>query len=358
MPSGIGMRLGRRVLRRRKLILRYGLPPGDAVVLTGAVRDLHICHPRRFFTDVRTGYPDLWLHNPYLTVLSEDDPDVEVIRCGCPLINESNSRPYHYLHAYTAFLSDRLGLSIRPTAFKGDIHLSPEERAGGSQVSRWTRVELPFWLLVAGGKYDLTIKWWSWRRFQEVVDHYRNRILFVQVGEEQDFHPQLQGVLDLRGQTDLRQLVKLMYHAQGVLCPVTSVMHLAAAVECRRDLAPTRPCVVVAGGREPAHWEAYPQHQFIHTIGALQCCREGGCWRSRTAPLFDGEAWDQPTEICLDVIGSLPRCMHLISVAEVVGRIQIYFDGGVTRYLTASQARTAQRGIAKRRAAIQADLAA
>ena len=33
-----------------------------------------------------------------------------------------------------------------------------------------------------------------------------------------------------------------------------------------------RPCVVVAGGREPAHWEAYPDHQFIHNNGALRCC--------------------------------------------------------------------------------------
>jgi ADP-heptose:LPS heptosyltransferase len=325
--------------------------------LSGAVRDLHVCHPRRFLTDVRTAHPDLWRHNPYLTPLSAQDRDVEMVRCRCPLINEANFKPYHYLHAYTAYLSERLGLSIRPTAFKGDIHLSPEERAERCLVALWTRTELPFWLLVAGGKSDITIKWWSWRRFQEVIDHFRNRILFVQVGEAQDFHPQLQGVLDLRGQTDLRQLLKLMYHAQGVLCPVTAVMHLAAAVECRPDLAPTRPCVVVAGGREPAQWEAYPQHQFIHTIGALPCCREGGCWRARTVPLFDGERWDQPENLCLDVAGSLPHCMHLISVAEVVRRIQIYFEGGVARYLTASQARAARRGIAMRQAAIQAELA-
>ena len=38
-------------------------------------------------------------------------------------------------------------------------------------------------------------------------------------------------VLDLRGKTDLRQLIRLVYHAQGVLCPVTLAMHLAAAVE-------------------------------------------------------------------------------------------------------------------------------
>ncbi len=348
--------LGAKQLPPRKLILRQHLAPGDEIVLTGAVRDLHLCQPARFVTDVQTRCRELWWQNPYLTPLNRQDRDVEVIHCRCPLIKESNSKPYHYLHAYPAFLSDRLGLPIRPTAFKGDIHLSASERAEPSQVSFWSGMNIPFWLLVAGGKYDLTIKWWSWRRFQEVVDHFRNRILFAQVGVEEDYHPRLRGVLDLRGQTDPRQLVKLMYHAHGVLCPVTSVMHLAAAVESRSDLAPSRPCVVVAGGREPYQWEAYPQHQFIHTIGALDCCRQGGCWRSRTEQLFDGETWDQPHELCLDVIGHLPRCMHLISAAEVIRRIQLYFDGGVTRFLTDREAEAARRGIARRQAAMKAEL--
>jgi hypothetical protein len=149
-----------------------------------------------------------------------------------------------------------------------------------------------------------------------------------------------------------------MYHAQGILCPVTMAMHLAAAVECRPDQPPCRPCVVVAGGREPVQWEAYPHHQFIHTIGALRCCQEGGCWRARTVPLFDGQGWDQPSELCLDVIGALPRCMHMISAGEVAQRIQTYFEGGVTRYLTASQAKAAHQGIARRQAEMRAELAA
>jgi hypothetical protein len=35
------------------------------------------------------------------------------------------------------------------------------------------------------------------------------------------------GAQIFRGRTDLRQLVRLVYHAQGVLCPVTLLMHLA-----------------------------------------------------------------------------------------------------------------------------------
>src|SRR2546430_15088947 len=85
------------------------------------------------------------------------------------------------------------------------------------------------------------------------------------------FRSRLKGVIDLRGKTELRELVRLVYHAQGVLCSVTCLIHLAAAVETKPGLSPNRPCVVVASGREPLHWDADPHHQVIHTVGALPC---------------------------------------------------------------------------------------
>jgi hypothetical protein len=38
----------------QKVILRNFLSPGDIVMLTAALRDLHAAHPKRFVTDVRT----------------------------------------------------------------------------------------------------------------------------------------------------------------------------------------------------------------------------------------------------------------------------------------------------------------
>jgi ADP-heptose:LPS heptosyltransferase len=233
-------------------------------------------------------------------------------------------------------LNEELGSQIHPTAFKGDIHVSAREKSWFSQVREIFGRDVSFWIVVAGGKKDYTIKWWDTQRYQEVVDHFRGRILFVQVGETRHVHPPLHGVIDLRGKTDLRQPVRLVYHAQGVLCPVTLLMHLAAAVEVKGGRPKNRPCVVVAGGREPPHWEAYPQHQFIHTVGALPCCEHGGCWKSRAVPLGDGDAKDQ--NLCVDVVGHLPRCMDMITAAEVIRRIELYFDGGAVSYLTPEEA--------------------
>jgi hypothetical protein len=125
-----------------------------------------------------------------------------------------------------------------------------------------------------------------------------------------------------------------MYHCQGAISAVSLLMHLAAAVEAAPGLPKARPCVVIAGGREPPHFTAYPHHQFIHTVGALRCCESGGCWKSRTRPLGDGDAKDQ--DLCVDVVGELPRCMDMITADEVIRRIEMYFAGGALSYLIES----------------------
>lgn len=318
------MGLARAALRcvMQKLILISHLSPGDLVMLTAAVRDLHRCYPGRFLTDVRTGSPELWIHNPHLVPLEVDDPAVRLLPCHYPLIRLSNERPVHFLHGFIDYLNQALDLRIRLTRLAGDIHLSEAEKSLPSVVEQKTGLNLPYWIIVGGGKLDLTIKWWHFRRWQAVVDQFRGRILFAQVGEKHHYHPPLDGVLDLRGQTPMRELIRLVYHAQGVVCPVTALMHLAAAVEVPPGRAPDRPCVVVAGGREPATWEAYPSHRFLHTIGQFPCCANGGCWRSRTVPLGDGDDKDEPGALCVDVVNQLPRCMDSITPGMVAGQIE------------------------------------
>ena len=322
----------------RKLILSNYQSPGDIVMLTAAVRDLHRRYPGAFLTDVRTPCGDLWENNPHIAPLDDSVQGVELINCEYPLIDRSNQEPWHFLHGFVDFLNRRLDLQIALTEFRGDIHISPTEKSWMSQVQEITGDPIPFWIVNAGGKFDYTIKWWETARYQAVVDHFRGRILFVQVGERGHHHPALRGVIDLRGKTDIRQLIRLVYHAQGVLGPVSFPMHLAAAIETREGMPKNRPCVVIAGGREPPNWEAYPHHQFIHTVGALRCCDNGGCWKSRTIPLGDGDTKDEAENLCVDVVGSLPRCMDMITADEAIRRIESYFIGGAVDYLTAEQA--------------------
>lgn len=299
--------------------------------MTATVRDLKAGYPS-LVIDVRTSCPPLWENNPHIAPLDEDDPTVEVFDIEYPLIHRSNQGPWHFLQGFIEDASNKLCLPLHLKEFRGDIHLSAIERSLDSPVHRLTQRPTRYWILVAGGKFDFTTKWWNPASYQAVVDALRDDVLFVQCGGADHWHPRLRGVLDLVGKTSLREFIQLMYHADGVLCPVTFAMHLAAAVETKPGRPYTRPCVVVAGGREPPHWESYPHHQYIHTVGALDCCAEGGCWRplcqTEITPYPEDESHCvYPIRVENDLL--LPRCMTMISPQHVVDRVRLYYDGGI-----------------------------
>jgi ADP-heptose:LPS heptosyltransferase len=373
---------------KRTLRLLNKLSPGDVVMLTAAVRDLHKSHPRKFQTEVKTSGGAIWEHNPHVEKPA-DVGEVQEIPCAYPLIHSSNRTPHHFIHGFIQDLGEKLGVKIKPTEFKGDIHLSENEKRWMSQVQEITRMPVPFWIIGAGGKFDFTAKWWPVERYQQVVDHFAGRILFVQVGEKHHHHPPLRGVLDLRGKTNLRQMIRLMHHAQGVLCPVTLHMHLAAAVPVRKGMPTNRPCVVVAGGREPAQWEAYPHHQYLHRNGMLPCCDQGGCWKSRVVPLGDKDPKDAPNKLCTHVVhlrdpaksfrrraneplpphawadapgrvatDYLPQCLDLVTVGDVIRAVELYFAGGVVKYLDTPQAKASKAAICQQKAVRGEEMAA
>lgn len=311
----------------KKIILRNGQSPGDIVMMTALVRDIHKCYPGKFITDVQTSCKELWENNPYITPLNKKDKDVAEIRCEYPLIHNSNSKPYHFIHGFIEDFNNKMGVQIKPSEFKGDIHISDEEKNWYSQVKEITGEDLPYWIIISGGKFDYTAKWWNPNRAQEVVNHFKGRLQFVQMGSKDHYHPKLNNVIDLVGKTDLREAVRAVYHSAGIVCPVTMYMHLAPAIECY--WRPQRPCVVLAGGREGTQWEMYPNHQYLHTIGMLKCCEKGGCWKSRVKQLDDNSSKNK--SLCERPVISdggivLPKCMDMITTQNVIESIEKYLE--------------------------------
>lgn len=327
----------------RRLILRSFQSPGDILMLTAAVRDLHAAAPGQWQVDVRTSAPGLWEQNPLLTPLSEGATGVESLDMHYPLIHQSNQRPYHFLHGYHQYLEQRLKLQIPVTRFQGDVYLSDRERDEPFQPAGGPELPERYWVIMAGGKHDFTAKWWNPDSYQAVVDHFQGRIHFVQCGEAGHWHPPLKNVTNLVGKTTLREFVWLMHRAEGVICPVTLAMHLAAAVPTYNG-HPNRACVVIAGGREPPHWEMYPQHQFLHTIGQLDCCATGGCWKSRCQPVGDGDEKDRrdrcerPVSVREGLV--IPQCQTLIEPDDVIRAIERTLKGWEMSTATKTISRT------------------
>ncbi len=318
----------------RKVILKNYLSPGDIIMMTAAIRDLKIAH-QDIFVDVRTSHKSIWDNNPYITSLDENDNDVEVYKVDYPLIHRSNRSPWHFIHGFRKDIENKLKLSIEPTSFWGDIHLSEEEKEMISPVEPYG-VTRDYWIMVAGGKYDFTAKWWNPDYFQEVVNHFEGRIIFVQTGHKNHWHPTLEGVVNMVGKTSIREYIRLMYHSVGVISPVTLAMHLAAAVEVKKNGIQDRPCVVISGGREPTQWEAYPNHRFLSTTGCLSCCKNGGCWKSRCQRVGDKNPKDEkslcvkPVRVKNDLY--IPKCMDMIKPFDVIRGVELYYEGDLLTY--------------------------
>lgn len=332
-------------MAKQKLILKNGQSPGDILMLTAAVRDLKQSYPDLYDIDIRTPCSEIWQNNPYLTKLDEKDPEVKIIQCEYNIIHESNEGALHFINGFRIDLEQKLGIKIKQGKFWGDVHFSPEELSWISMIHQhFTGADTPFWLICTGGKTDYTAKWWIAEYAQQVVDHFtdpKHKIQFVQFGAigAGHSHLPLTNVINLLGKTDLRMLMRLAYHADGVICPVTFMMHMAAACPQKPGKPKRKACVVTAGGREPSNFTCYTNHQYLHTNGALKCCDNGGCWKSRISPLGDGDRKDN--ELCVDPVtynGRLvQRCMRdCVTAEDTIRAVTKYYDGGCLKYLPAS----------------------
>ena len=314
-------------LAPRKVILESILSPGDAVAMTAAVESLHLAYPGRFITDVRTAAREIWQHNPRITPLQASEPSVELLRVGYDAIHRSNQEPISFLEGYCRGIGDALGLPrlLHCLVNRPYLYLSEGEKTWIDQIREHFTHGRPvsYWLVNAGTKSDFTCKQWPVEFYQQVIDLLAGRVQFVQVGAAGEGqaghrHVKLTGVIDLVGQTDHRQLIRLAYHAKGGLGPVTYLQHLMAAWQ--------KPYVCLLGGREPAAWVQYPLQTTLHTLGALKCCEKNACWKSRIVPLGDGDDKDASDKLCdLPMLGMkqpVAKCMAMIRPGEVVATIE------------------------------------
>ena len=241
----------------RKIILQTHLSPGDICTLTAAIESLHATYPGLFLTDVRTSCDDLFKHNPHITPLTESEAGV-VEMYYTELICCSDGVPNSFLRGYCDYLGKVLSVPLELKTNRPHLYLSEEEKEKDPLEAHSAQPHRKYWLVNAGIKRDFTAKQWPVEYYQEVVNHFRGKVCFVQVGSTEHDHPVLEGVINLVGKTSFRHLICLVYHAQGGLGPITLLQHLCAAFE--------KPYVALLGGREPVIWTQYPLQTTLHTL--------------------------------------------------------------------------------------------
>lgn len=317
----------------RKLLLHHWTAPGDIVVMSAAIRDLALANPGKVAISLRTPCMELWRHNPHVSSVPIDQIELHRLSYG-PIPRNCREQRKHFLSAFHLDLTRRTGLACPVTQPRPDLHLSEQEKSDRIVDGR-------YWVILSGGKTDYTCKHWVHARHQEVVDQLTSLGLrFVQVGvrnrdpKSQHRHQDLERSLNLLGRTNLRELMRLIYHADGVICGITAAMHMAAAFE--------KPCVVIGGGREEWWWEAYSRdnpylpnahllkvsHRYLHTQDQLSCCQGIGCWMNKVTkdePDKDKLYCKLPVQVGTQIV---PECMKRIETRHVVqAAISYYLDG-------------------------------
>lgn len=307
---------------------------GDITVLTGLARDLALTYPGQYRLMVDTAWSRLWDHNPYIVPLDAGHVDRVIEPSYQTGINLAKSgQKLHFLAWMYRDFTSKTGIKLAPRFPHGDLHLAGAEL----QPSVTGR----YWLVVAGGKLDMTVKHWRIDRWQQLVDSLAGLgIACVQVGatHRDHVHPALTGVLNAVGYTEnLRDLLTLLRHADGVICGVTGIMHLAACLQ--------KPCVVLAGGREEPWWEAYTDayqafgpacarttvaHRYLHTLNLLHCCTGQGCWKKRIVPIEpkdlgpDGALCKEPVRT--PGLPPVAKCLEMITVEHVLDAVMSYYE--------------------------------
>ena len=214
----------------RQLVLENMQAPGDSLMFTCAVRDLHKQLPGQFITSIATRSPDVWTHNPYNKQVDRAEESGHLRIGYSTAIHNSNFRTAHFSTGFCQELSEKIGVRINLTDMRPDIHLTAAEKDPATRL-----VKEPYWLMMAGGKSDFTNKIWAPAYYQQTVDLLNKDMRIVQAGAAGHLHKPLTGVTNLVGKTTFRDFMCLVYHSQGVICPITSGMHLAAAFN--------KPCV-------------------------------------------------------------------------------------------------------------------
>lgn len=319
----------------KEVLLINRLAPGDVLVMSNAIRDLDKAFPGQFKIDVRTPCNEIFDNNPHITKLKYSETEYQVINnyfskltqadhahekhwrwmrnvfvidMQYPMIHRSGACGYHFSEGHRDWLESLLHVKIPQSAITPEIYLSQNETDWPSPAKIKMGLDEPYWVINAGSKNDYTLKQYPY--YQEVVDllKIQGDINLVQIGQKAHKHSLLNGAIDMLGKTNLRELFRLIYHAEGVISCVSLPMHVAAAFR--------KPCVVVAGAREGTRWELYPNHQFLYVNGCLPCATYDGCWRSKL-------------DECNNKVNNAPRCMTLIKPEDVVRCIDRYYEGGI-----------------------------
>ena len=305
--------LRKQVMDRKEIVFHNRQRIGDALVFTCAVRDF-----KKAFPGVRVNVESIaghiWDYNPYIDRTLRATKENTLNVGPGKLTNASNRIDWHFTNAYRVSMEEGLKIHIPQGESRPDIWFTQEEYAAPRLF------DFPYWIICLTGEKGWGCKMYPFDKWQAFVDQNPD-VYFVQIGAKEDDPPRLQGahVIDFVGKTQdkntgIRDLFKLFLNAEGSIGLVSFHMHLSGALY--------KPCIVVAGAREPVAFTRYPGHQYLATDGTLPCA-VAACWHC-------------DIKMCTNIVeypnrridNKVPKCVDMIEPEDLTRSLGYYYRGG------------------------------
>lgn len=304
-------------LDRKEYVFANRQRIGDILVMTAGIRDFKNAFPDTRVNVITTAM-HIWDHNKSIdpTLVPTESNTIKI--GPSKLTNASNRLDWHFANAYRMSIEDALNIHIPQGESRPDIWFTEEEYYASRIIKE------PYWIIVVGGEKGWGCKMYPLERWQEFINQNKD-IIFYQLGAREDNYQKLIGdnVVDYVGKTQdhntgIRDLFKLFLNAEGSIGLVSFHMHLSGALH--------KPCIVVAGAREPVSFTQYPGHQYLATDGCLPCA-ETACWHCNI-------------DSCTDLVVNkekVPKCVDIITPQDLTNALNRYYLGGRLKKDTASK---------------------
>ena len=267
--------------------LRLGFPShyfqgtggiGDDLMTTMVFRELKKRGQRNLA--LATNYPGLFEKNPDVDrLIYSPRPRLnQLLRAGLPL-TQLGYAEYDVMRDADQIPAEHILLTMArragiggPVELRPYLFLTPEEFTAGKRAANQVVMQSSG----LSAAHSMRNKEWYPERFQEVCAELRCDVTVIQLGAAKD--PKLEGAIDLRGATTLRESAAILANSLLFIGLVGFLMHLARAVDCRS--------VILYGGREKPSQTGYVANKNLYN--QVKCAP---CWL-RNPCEFDRKCMD------------------------------------------------------------------
>jgi ADP-heptose:LPS heptosyltransferase len=229
-----------------------------------------------------TAYPELFAHNSDVDrILLRRGGQAGWGELGLPLVTLGEDKYDPARDADSPPTQHRLIQMCERAGIKGPVEMRPyffltqEEFAAGKIAEDQVVIQSSG----LSAAHPMRNKEWYPQRFQEVCSELRKDVQIIQLGSLDD--PKLEGAIDKRGKTSLRESAAILANSLVYIGLVGFLMHLARAVDCRS--------VIIYGGREKPAQSGYVANKNLYS--QVRCAP---CWLRNPCD-FDRKCMDMIT---------------------------------------------------------------